>query len=264
MAKANDKAEKEAQAQEAQEGLVRIIRGEVANALNGVLPQIQQQLNKGGIGDLAKAYIAAVKACRPAVKNATNPHLRNTYADLTAVLDAVKDAFLDQDLWLLQQPGLITIKEGLPYMAEHGILIHSSGQSINLVMELPAFTTDKKTGTTTVNPQTAGSAISYARRYMWLGVAGITQADDDADVVSYNDGAEGPAEVKQTKKDSTTSTPSSAEADADDVLKKVQGAQSLDELKTYRERAQKLAAEFPGKKIFEAYVEKFNKYKAAG
>lgn len=205
MAKEKTTEQKDALQSDAALDVRSLIKGEVAATMAGVMDQISKAFasKQTGLDQLAAAYIESVKHSRLAVKNATNPHLKNTYADLGAVLDAVRDAFLSNDLWLMQSPGFITIKEGQPYGELSGVLLHKSGQSVNLKMELPAFTLSK-TGTVVINPQTAASAISYARRYMWLAVAGITQVDDDADAASYMDQAEGP----QNSTPQTDSTPS--------------------------------------------------------
>jgi len=179
--KKTDKAEKEAP----QQDITAFVRGEVqraaqeiANHLQGQINGISQQLDAKatGLNQLAPAYVKARKACRMAVKNATNPHLRNTYADLGSVLEAVTEAFLENDLWLMQSPGDIVVKEGKPYQQLSGLLIHGSGQSLQFRIELPAYTVSKS-GEMVLNPQTSGSAIPYARRNRWNAFAGTTLVD---------------------------------------------------------------------------------------
>lgn len=219
------------------------IKTVVSEQLQGVLGQIQEALAKrNGLERLAAAYIESVKHSRLAVKNATNPHLRNTYADLGAVLDAVRDAFLSNDLWLVQSPGEITIKDGNPYIALHGLLIHKSGESISFKSELPAFTLNKQ-GQVVLNPQTSGSATSYARRYMWLAIAGITQVDDDADAASYMDQAEGPANqpaaTQQSTPEPSSASESKGDAKVDDMIARIMAtkSKSFDDLKALRSEA---------------------------
>lgn len=218
-----------------------LVRLEVAAALNGVLGQIQSRMS--GQGELAAAYVRAVKGSRDAFKNAQNPHLRNQYADLGSVLDSVRESFLGNGLWLMQSPGPITVKEGQPYITMSGILIHESGQSISLSMELPAFSVSKD-GKLVLNPQTSGSALSYARRYMWVAVAGITQTDDDAAEASFIDTSQGPAKSFGTDKavaaeKSAPTQVSTPKSDTNaDMIKRLQAMKSMDELKALREAAQ--------------------------
>src|ERR1044071_8947808 len=154
-----------APAQLTTEQLAAFIKQQVASTAAEMMGQLQEQLkNKAtGLDQWAPAYIEAVKSCRNATKNAENPHLRNSYANLTAVLDVVKEGFLANDLWVMQFPGEISIKTGSsdPYIACHALVIHKSGQHVPLKMELPAFAYESKKngGGVLISAQTAGSAI---------------------------------------------------------------------------------------------------------
>lgn len=104
----------------------------------------------------------------------------NMYADLAGVIKAIKKPFSDHGLSYVQIPTCtateVTVKT---------ILFHSSGESIESETTLPAKIID---------PQKAGGAITYARRYSLNAIAGICGDDDD-------DGAEacGLPPVKKTK-----------------------------------------------------------------
>jgi len=52
------------------------------------------------------------------------------------------------------------------------LLLHTSGQFLQMEYTLPTVKQD---------PQAAGSAITYARRYALQSIAGIPTADDDAE-----------------------------------------------------------------------------------
>ena len=116
------------------------------------------------------AFIKAQKAFTPAIRNATNPHFRNHYADLSACLDAVLPALHENQLALVQQI----------HDAENGItvetsVLHESGESINFgKIYVPTSKHDA---------QGYGSALTYGRRYgvMCLGIA---PEDDDGNAAA--------------------------------------------------------------------------------
>ena len=115
---------------------------------------------------LAKAQAAMGKA----QKNAKNPHFRSTYADLGAVMDACMPALIDNGFCLFQPIG----------SDEHGayvetILAHSSGESISCRVPLIVGKNDM---------QGFGSAVTYARRYGLMAMAGIAPEDDDGNAAA--------------------------------------------------------------------------------
>lgn len=87
------------------------------------------------------------------------------YADLAAVLDAVRKPLADNQLALVQRP--IPALGGLVLETR---LIHSSGQWIGSVYPLP-----DPTG----RPQEMGSALTYARRYSLTALLGVAPDEDD-------------------------------------------------------------------------------------
>lgn len=119
------------------------------------------------IKELATALCAAQKEMGGAVKDAANPFFNSKYADLTSVVKAIKEPFANHGLSYTQFPcagersvGVITR------------LMHSSGEWLEHEYMLPMVKAD---------PQSAGSAITYARRYALQSMAGIPTADDDAE-----------------------------------------------------------------------------------
>lgn len=119
------------------------------------------------IKELATALCAAQKEMGGAVKDAANPFFKSKYADLTSVVKAIKEPFANHGLSYTQFPcageravGVITR------------LMHSSGEWLEHEYMLPMVKAD---------PQSAGSAITYARRYALQAMAGIPTADDDAE-----------------------------------------------------------------------------------
>lgn len=152
---------------------------------------------KSPIADLAKDYTRAWAEVQNVVKNAHNPHHKSDYADLSAVIDTVKGVFARHHLALLQTPGLVVEVGGILCQELVGLLVHESGQTINMKMMLPlgtvqrgepeptgpdAWKAKKKGGD--INAQKAGGVLTYARRYQMAAVAGIAQVDDDGNQAS--------------------------------------------------------------------------------
>jgi hypothetical protein len=102
----------------------------------------------------AKKEIGVVK------KNAKNPHFKNTYADLNALIDAVEPILLEKGLIMLQP-----IKDGKVYTQIIDIdTFESVESSIDLSPNLTA--------------QALGSQVTYYRRYTLQSLMSL-QADDD-------------------------------------------------------------------------------------
>lgn len=110
--------------------------------------------------------LEAKKEIGKVAKNAKNPHFKNTYADLNALIDAVEPILLDKGLVLLQP-----IKEGKVYTQ---IIDAESDESVESVMEL----------TTGGTPQAMGSQITYYRRYTLQSLLSLMSEDDDGQKAS--------------------------------------------------------------------------------
>lgn len=121
------------------------------------------------INELAGALAKAQGELGRAVKNATNPHFRSDYADLTAHLEAALPTLSKHELALMQLPGY----DG-EWITVTTVLAHSSGQWISTRLGLK----QEKGG-----PHELGSLTTYLRRY-GLGIYGASQADDDANEAS--------------------------------------------------------------------------------
>lgn len=127
------------------------------------------------IKTIAPALLAAKKAFKPALKTAENPHFKSKYVDLQSVVDATEDALSLNGLVLLQSP---EISEGDKMVSVVSRLIHISGEWIEGTISLPSGTP------TRYDAQTVGSAITYARRYSYMGILGIAPEDDDGSTAS--------------------------------------------------------------------------------
>ena len=127
-------------------------------------------MNKSeSLKELASALCKAQDAMGGAVKGKANPFFKSKYADLGAIIQAIKEPFAKNGLSYTQFPieneGRIGIET---------ILMHSSGEWIS-----QSFTVQL----TKQDAQGAGSAITYCRRYGLQAVAGIPSEDDDGNGV---------------------------------------------------------------------------------
>lgn len=123
------------------------------------------------IGEFAKALVAAQTAMKAAVKDARNPHLKNKYADLGSVREAVLPVFLAQGIAVTQ--GAAIGQAG--FVAVVTQFSHISGQWMRSRVEVPY---QEQKGTNIA--QAYGSALSYARRYALSAMACVVAEDDDA------------------------------------------------------------------------------------
>ena len=119
------------------------------------------------IKNLAESLCKAQAEMGGAVKDSKNPFFKSDYADLTSVIKAIKEPFANHGLSYTQFP---TNDEGRIGVVT--LLMHESGEYLEHSYTLP---------TTKADPQSAGSAITYARRYALQSIAGIPTADDDAE-----------------------------------------------------------------------------------
>lgn len=101
-----------------------------------------------------------------ALKSSVNPHFKSRYADLASVWDAVREPLHANGLCIMHE--LVDV-EGRLHLRT--ILGHVSGESRESLM--PVHAKDFS------NPQSVGSAITYARRYALSAMLGIVADDDD-------------------------------------------------------------------------------------
>jgi hypothetical protein len=130
------------------------------------------------IVNLAKALAAVQGKVAPIGKDATNPHFRNKYASLDAIMEAVRPLLAANGLSLVQGGGapISNVDGTVTGVAVETMLLHTSGEYIASTITLPL---DKATA------QAVGGAVTYGRRY---GVAALlaltTDEDDDGNAAS--------------------------------------------------------------------------------
>lgn len=111
--------------------------------------------------ELLKKLHASKLEIGKVAKNAKNPHFKNTYADLNALIEAVEPILLEKGLVLLQP-----IKEGRVFTIISDV---DSGEQIESFIDL-------STGLTS---QALGSQITYYRRYTLSSILSLQAVDDD-------------------------------------------------------------------------------------
>ena len=117
---------------------------------------------------LASAMAAAFGEIEAATKDAKNPHFKSKYADLTAVIGAIKPALVRNGLFFTQNPE--PHDQGVQIET---ILHHASGEVFSLgKLFVPANKRDA---------QGFGSALTYARRYALVTAFGVPVEDDDGE-----------------------------------------------------------------------------------
>lgn len=116
---------------------------------------------------LSLALCSAQGEMGGAVKGSANPFFKSSYADLTSVIKAIKEPCFKNGLSYIQLPHRDGNSIGVVTR-----LMHTSGQWIEHEFTLPMVKGD---------PQAAGSAITYARRYALQALFGIPAVDDDSE-----------------------------------------------------------------------------------
>lgn len=105
-----------------------------------------------------------------AVFDATNPFLKSKYASLGAVIQASRPILAKHKLSLVQFP--ISDANGI---GVESVLAHESGEFVSERILIPL--TEEK-GKSKV--QSAGSTLTYLRRYSWASILGM-YSDEDSD-----------------------------------------------------------------------------------
>jgi len=123
------------------------------------------------IDKLAGAIVRAQVKLMPAKKDTINPFFHKKYADLPAVWESLKP-FRDEEIAITQSP--MDSPDG--HILLETQLTHSSGQWMRSCLKMRVAKDD---------PQGAGSALTYARRYALGCMTGlVTEEDDDGNQAS--------------------------------------------------------------------------------
>jgi hypothetical protein len=133
----------------------------------GVLPMPPFRSESIQLNELGAALAKAQAEMKPAIKDAQNPFFKSTYADLAACWDCCRQALTKNNLSVIQttrfsEKGTVLVTK----------LLHSSGQWIEGEYPIVPVKSD---------PQSLGSAITYARRYALMAIVGIAPEEDDGE-----------------------------------------------------------------------------------
>jgi hypothetical protein len=129
------------------------------------------EVNKSdSIKELALALHKAHTKIKAAIKDSANPFFKSKYADLSSVIEAVKQPLSDCGIVYVQ--GVEGVEGGV---AVETMLLHVSGEWISSKLEIPASKHDA---------QGYGSAITYGRRYGLQSMCGVPAEDDDGNAAT--------------------------------------------------------------------------------
>lgn len=151
--------------------LIESLQQQIADLKEYVTPT--QAYNSSSMKELYTALAKAQGQYKKVTYNRENPYFKSSYADLDAIIEAVRPALSNNGLAFIQQ---IRINdEGQTIL--HSILTHASGEWIESRCRIVPAKNDA---------QTFGSTLSYQKRYAAISLLGVTVShdhhDDDAEV----------------------------------------------------------------------------------
>lgn len=156
---------------------------------------------------IAAALAAAQSEMGRAKKSANNPHFKSKYADLDAVCDAAMPS--------LNKHGIAVVQPMQPMGDDWVVLTRFIHGASGEVLETPVPLILGKR-----DMQGLGSAMTYARRYGLMALAGIAPEDDDGNAAV----ASGPAPAPRK------APPFNARAAAERIKASIEKAATLDDL----------------------------------
>ena len=123
------------------------------------------------IKELATALAKAQGQIKGALKDSANPFFKSKYADLSSVVEAIREPLAGNGLSYVQ---IAHEKENAA--AFETLILHSSGEWLSCgVMSVPV---------TKADAQGFGSAMTYARRYSLSAAFGVAPEDDDGNAAA--------------------------------------------------------------------------------
>lgn len=120
---------------------------------------------------IAKALLAVQKEIEPVFKDSTNPHFKNKYVSLDSMTEYLRPILAEHGCIILQGGDSPSDPQGQFFFIDVvTTIMHESGQYVTSTVRMPL---DK------ANPQGAGSALTYGRRYGLGALLAITTDEDD-------------------------------------------------------------------------------------
>lgn len=136
------------------------------------------------LDQISPALVAALAKLKGVAKDSKNPHFKNDYASLEAVIDTARPVLASHGLAFMQGLGEFSGNA----MTVSTRILHESGQWIESDFQMPVGKAD---------PQGTASASTYARRYSLMGILGLPAVDDDGEAAMVR-----PPNAPPTRKDS--------------------------------------------------------------
>ena len=160
---------------------------------------------------LMPALIAAIKGARNPKKDAQNPHLKNRFASLGAVLEEMRSA------------GFIPIQLPVVCNGQAGVFttLWFENQFIAWPFLMPMSKNDA---------QSVGSAVSYARRYSLQTILQMVGEDDDGEAAVGRHAKPALAST-QSRSLESVAEPDIATGAANKLMAMIRATTSMDELK---------------------------------
>src|SRR5262252_8704111 len=119
--------------------------------------------------EFAAAFVAAQAELQAVVKDSLNPHFRNRYASLDRVIETIRPVLAKYKLGVTQSADP---SEDARSLFVRSTLVHVSGETLSNSCFVPLSKLD---------PQGAGGALTYGRRYGLSALLCLaTDEDDDA------------------------------------------------------------------------------------
>lgn len=129
-------------------------------------------MNKSdSIASLAKSLAIAQGQMGGAVKGKANPFFKSVYADLSSVVEAIREPLSANGLSFVQ----VTHPSERNEIIVETVLMHESGEWLSGTLAMPVSKADA---------QGYGSAITYAKRYGLQGLLGVPSEDDDGNAAA--------------------------------------------------------------------------------
>lgn len=160
------------------------------------------------ITKISAALVKAQHEMSNAVKGATNPFFKKTYADINSVREAVMPALNKHGITAIQPTCVV---DGVDYVET--VLLHESGEYIS---SLTRIVVDKVN-----DAQRHGSGLSYARRYALQSICNIGASDDDGNAAT-------------DKKEVKPALPATKLPTHNDHVRHILAISTVEELKEYK------------------------------
>lgn len=123
---------------------------------------------------IVKALIQVQKEVKQVGKDRENPFASSTYATLDNILEEVKPKLNEHGILLSQEPHVHEQENGVTQVGVTTRLLHESGEWL----EFEPLMMGLEKGSKMNMAQSAGSIITYAKRYSISAILGISTGDD--------------------------------------------------------------------------------------